>query len=132
MIYIKTLQTEDGKEAIVYRHFFPFGNESGQYSLNKTAEELEQDGYLIEGPIPEAEPPEGKDAQGPFYDPESGDIYYEYVDHVPTPEEQAETDREQEIAVLQQKIASLEQAETDLQLALAEVYELVAGGGSNG
>jgi hypothetical protein len=113
MIYFQT-QDDGGKELITYTHFFPFGNENGEWSLGKTEEELLETGYLIEGPIPAAAPPEGKDAQGPYYDPDTGDIWYEYVDHVPTPEEQEHSDREQEI--------------TELQLALAELYEMVTGG----
>jgi hypothetical protein len=82
-------------------HNMPFDEING---LGKTAAELQQIGALVDD-IPEPEQIEGKDAVM-YYSPQTNSVYYEYVDHVPTPEKQLQQLKDQ-ILAQQDAIAEL-------------------------
>ncbi|KAJ51105.1 hypothetical protein BD780_000227 [Clostridium tetanomorphum] len=76
MIFIKNLnKITDSKYDIGYKHYMPFDSTNG---LNKTKEQLEQEGILIEG-ISEPQQIEGKQSIM-YYNPVENIIFYEYED----------------------------------------------------
>lgn len=97
MIFLKHDKT--GK--LNYTHYMPFHE---KYGLGKTAEELEQEGVLVES-IPQPIEQEGKIAIL-YCNPETKELWYEYEDIPKTPEEmQAE-----KIAQLEQQLAITQEA----------------------
>lgn len=87
MIFIKQ---EEGKVSFI--HYMPFDEKEG---LNKTKEELEIEGFLVES-IPEAEI-NGKNAIL-HINPETKELWYEYQEDPPTQLEQIKTLRQQQEA----------------------------------
>lgn len=81
MIFIKV----DEDNRVTFVHYKPFDSKHG---LNKSREELEQEGYFVDD-IPDPEQRSGKDAILCF-DPEKSILYYEYVDRPLTEKERLE------------------------------------------
>lgn len=98
MIFLRV----DGEEVTTI-HYMPFDTEHG---LNKTAEELEQEGILVDS-IPEPEEVEGKDPVL-YCNPETKELWYEYED-IPKTEEEIQAEK---VESLEQSIAELTMAMT--------------------
>lgn len=67
------IEVDESTKNVTYRHFTPFDDEDG---LNKTEEELLQEGFLVDS-IPEPKQIEGKT---PVLKYDGTKLYYEYVD----------------------------------------------------
>lgn len=81
MVFIQA----DNTGLVTFVHYVPFDPVNG---LGKTAEELEQEGILVEF-IPDANAPAGKDAVMKV-DLTTKEVFYEYVDRPETSEEKVE------------------------------------------
>jgi hypothetical protein len=97
MIFVKV----NSNNEIDYVHYMPFDK---KYGLGKTEEELRNEGYLYES-LPPKQEIEGKEAVLKF-DPDTKQLYYEYVDRQLTPEEKIQQLNER-ISLMQQAIDEL-------------------------
>lgn len=106
MIYLGDLQkVTDTKSKVGFVHFMPLDAESG---LHKTIDELNTTGVLVEV-LPQAEKIDGKNAVL-CVNPQTKEIFYEYVDIPLTPEEEMRRKIEEQ----QKKIDLQQQAIDDL------------------
>ncbi|WP_207653319.1 hypothetical protein [Clostridium cochlearium] len=99
MIFIKV----NNCNQVNYTHYMPFHEKHG---LGKTQEQLEQEGILVDS-IPEPKQIEGK-APILYCNPETKELWYEYEDIPPTPED-----------LQQEKIQALEQSMAELSATIA-------------
>ncbi len=81
MIFIQGNEVEKNKVLISFTHYVPFDKVNG---LNKTKEELEKEGYLVES-IPE--PKELNKIPTLYLNPETMELFYEYQDMPKSKEE---------------------------------------------
>ena len=116
MIYIEL----KGNDA-TFIHYQPFDKTNG---MNKTQEELEQSGILVES-LPEAELQDGKNAILKYSETEG--LYYEYVDRLPTPEEDLTAMRNENAelmfrsATLEMEMSSIRDENAELMFRLANL-----------
>lgn len=83
MIFLGNLEkVTETKYRVGLTHHMPFHPKHG---FGKTAEELEQEGILVDS-IPEEQKVEGKSAIR-YVNPSTKEIYYEYEDILPTSED---------------------------------------------
>ena len=106
MIFVKWNEKND----VTFVHYMPFDEKEG---LNKTEEELLEEGVLIES-IPNPEQVEGKGSEMK-YDPESKSVYYEYFD--------LPVDREKELEKLVEELRGKQE------LMQSALDDLIMGGG---
>ncbi|BCC09369.1 MULTISPECIES: hypothetical protein [Bacillus cereus group] len=98
MIFIKFKSQED--TTIEFIHHIPF---DPVYGLDKTEEELMEEGLLVEElPVPESLPGKREVLK---YSVER-DLYYEYIDNLITPEQEVENMKKQ-VALMQQALDEL-------------------------
>jgi hypothetical protein len=98
MIFIKFKSQED--TTIEFIHHIPF---DPVYGLDKTEEELNEEGLLVEElPVPESLPGKREVLK---YSVER-DLYYEYIDNLITPEQEVENMKKQ-VALMQQALDEL-------------------------
>lgn len=96
MIFIKV----DENNKVIYKHYRPFDE---IYGLQKTKEQLLQEGYLVES-IPTFKEVSGKN-QVLYYDKRRG-FWCEYIDIPLTPEQEAQQLKER-IKIMQQALDEL-------------------------
>lgn len=130
MIFLGELeQVRDNSYKVGFIHYLPFDEKEG---LNKSIEELEQEGVLVES-IPEAEEREGK-TPILYCNTETKELWYEYEDIPKTKEELLVEKVNQlesalmETTVLLAQLAQEQSKNAQNEQAIMELSTIVAGG----
>ncbi|MCM3143029.1 hypothetical protein [Brevibacillus sp. MER 51] len=114
MIYIQIEKETEAQAFVTFIHYNPLDPTEG---LGKTQEELLRTGLLIEG-LPAVERKAGKDAKL-YFNPQTKELWYEYVDDVPSP-------LEDRLKKVENDISENKQANLDTQEAVLQLYEMVS------
>ena len=115
MIFLSEfIKLSDSKWQPMSTHHMPF---DPIYGLNKTQIELESIGILVDE-IPQPFLLEGKIVSAMFINPQTKEIWYEYIDELLTPE--------QELEIFKHKVKEQEQQLAATNTDLAALMELVA------